>query len=41
LINAGRSIIYAGKEQDFAEKARAEALALQQAMDAILTNAGI
>ncbi len=41
LINAGRSIIFAGKGKDFADVARAEALKLQQEMDEILSAAGI
>jgi orotidine-5'-phosphate decarboxylase len=36
LVNSSRGIIYAGKEEDFAEKARAEALKLQQEMEQIL-----
>ena len=36
LINSSRGIIYASKEADFAEKARAEALKIQQEMEAIL-----
>lgn len=36
LVNATRSIIYASGGRDFAEKARAEALALQQQMERIL-----
>lgn len=36
LINATRSIIYASKERDFAEKARAEALLPQKEMEQIL-----
>ena len=36
LINSSRGIIYASKEADFAEKARAEALKMQQEMEAIL-----
>lgn len=36
LVNAARSIIYASDGLDFAEKARAEALALQQEMEQIL-----
>ena len=36
LINSSRGIIYASKEDDFAEKARAEALKMQQEMEAIL-----
>lgn len=38
LINASRSIIYASNEKDFAQKARAEALKMQQEMEAILQN---
>lgn len=36
LINSSRGIIYASKEDDFAEKARAEALKMQQEMAAIM-----
>lgn len=36
LVNSSRGIIYAGKEEDFAEKARAEALKLQQEMEQVL-----
>jgi orotidine-5'-phosphate decarboxylase len=36
LINSSRAIIYASNGVDFAEKARAEALAMQQEMEAIL-----
>lgn len=36
LINASRSIIFASKETDFAEKARAEALSMQLEMKEIL-----
>ena len=36
LINASRSIIYASQEKDFDQKARAEALKMQQEMEAIL-----
>lgn len=36
LVNATRSIIYASSGKDFAEKAREEALALQQEMEKIL-----
>ena len=39
LINAARSIIYASNGLDFAEKAREEALALQQEMEQILVAA--
>lgn len=41
LVNSARSIIYAGKEEDFAEKARAEALKLQQEMEQILLSANL
>ena len=34
LVNASRSILYAGNGEDFADKARAEALVLQSAMNA-------
>jgi len=37
LVNASRSIIFASKGDDFAEKARTEALALQQEMELLLT----
>jgi len=36
LINSSRAIIYASKEKDFAQKARAEALTIQRAMETIL-----
>lgn len=36
LINASRSILYASSQPDFADRARAEALALQQQMAAFL-----
>ncbi len=36
LVNSSRGIIYAGKGLDFAEKAREEALKLQQEMEKIL-----
>jgi orotidine-5'-phosphate decarboxylase len=36
LINSSRGIIYASKEKDFAEKAREEALKIQQEMETIL-----
>lgn len=39
LVNSARSIIYAGNGLDFAEKAREEALVLQQEMEKILTEA--
>ena len=39
LVNSARSIIYASNGEDFAEKAREEALALQQEMEQILTAA--
>jgi orotidine-5'-phosphate decarboxylase len=41
LINSSRGIIYAGKGEDFAEQARAEALKLQQEMEQILAAAGL
>ncbi len=41
LVNSARGIIYAGKGVDFAEKARAEALKLQQEMEKILMERGI
>jgi orotidine-5'-phosphate decarboxylase len=37
LINSSRAIIYASNGTDFAEKARAEALQVQQEMQAILS----
>lgn len=41
LVNAARSIIYASDGLDFAEKAREEALALQQEMEQILAAANL
>ena len=41
LVNSSRSIIYASTGEDFAEAARAEALKLQQQMQAELENARI
>ncbi|RZL45045.1 MAG: orotidine-5'-phosphate decarboxylase [Pedobacter sp.] len=41
LVNAARSIIYASDGLDFAEKARAEALLLQQEMEQILLAANL
>lgn len=41
LVNASRSIIFASKELDFAEKAGAEAEAIQKEMEVILRTAGI
>ncbi len=38
LINSSRGIIYASNEKDFAEKAREEALKVQQEMEMILAN---
>jgi orotidine-5'-phosphate decarboxylase len=38
LINSARAIIYASKGTDFAEKAREEALKVQQEMETILNN---
>jgi orotidine-5'-phosphate decarboxylase len=39
LVNSARSIIYASNGEDFADKARAEALKLQQEMEQILKEA--
>jgi len=41
LINSSRGIIYAGQGEDFAERAREEALKLQQEMEQILVKAGL
>ncbi|MCX2493122.1 orotidine-5'-phosphate decarboxylase [Pedobacter sp. PF22-3] len=41
LINSSRGIIYASQGEDFAEKAREEALKLQQEMEQILNKAGL
>ena len=41
LVNSARGIIYAGKGEDFAEKAREEALKLQVEMQGILEKAGL
>lgn len=41
LVNAGRSIIYASNGEDFAERAREEALKLQQEMEQILASANL
>ncbi|MNK04674.1 orotidine 5'-phosphate decarboxylase [compost metagenome] len=41
LVNSARSIIYASNGEDFAEKAREEALALQQEMEQILKAANL
>jgi orotidine-5'-phosphate decarboxylase len=41
LVNSARSIIYASSGTDFAEKARAEALVLQQEMEQILKTANL
>lgn len=41
LVNAARSIIYASSGEDFAEKAREEALALQREMEQILMAANL
>jgi orotidine-5'-phosphate decarboxylase len=37
LINSSRGIIYASNELDFAEKARAEAMKMQQEMEGIIS----
>ncbi len=41
LVNASRSIIFASNETDFAEKAKAEALSMQQQMESLLKAKGI
>ncbi|WP_029277144.1 orotidine-5'-phosphate decarboxylase [Pedobacter borealis] len=41
LINSSRGIIYASQGEDFAEKAREEALKLQKEMEQILIKAGL
>ena len=41
LVNSSRNIIYASKEPDFAEKARAEAMKMQAEMQEILVGKGI
>jgi len=41
LVNASRSILYASDGEDFAIKAREEALRMQQEMGQLLTAAGI
>ncbi|HEY0244144.1 MAG TPA: orotidine-5'-phosphate decarboxylase [Mucilaginibacter sp.] len=41
IVNASRSIIYAGNGEDFADAARAEALSIQQQMQMELEKAGI
>ena len=41
IVNASRSIIYAGNNEDFADAARAEALSMQQQMQVELEKAGI
>jgi len=41
LVNSARAIIYAGNGEDFAEKAREEALKVQQEMEQILTAANL
>lgn len=41
LVNSARSIIYASSGEDFAERAREEALALQQEMEQILVAADL
>ena len=40
LVNASRSIIYAGNSNDFAEKAREEALKIQQQMNVLMNGTG-
>jgi orotidine-5'-phosphate decarboxylase len=41
LVNASRSILYASGGEDFAIKAREEAMRMQQEMDELLTAAKI
>ncbi|RYD71080.1 MAG: orotidine 5'-phosphate decarboxylase, partial [Sphingobacteriales bacterium] len=41
LVNSSRGIIYASKGEDFAERAREEALKLQQEMAEILVKASL
>lgn len=41
LVNSSRGIIYASQGEDFAEAARAQALFIQQQMEAILDEAGL
>ncbi len=41
LVNASRSILYASNGEDFAEKAREEALRIQKEMDHLLSAGGI
>ncbi|HNX44430.1 MAG TPA: orotidine-5'-phosphate decarboxylase [Bacteroidales bacterium] len=41
LVNASRSIIFASKGPDFAEKAKAEAAAMQEQMETLLRDAGL
>ncbi|MCD0488766.1 orotidine-5'-phosphate decarboxylase [Pedobacter sp. MC2016-14] len=41
LVNSSRGIIFAGKGEDFAEKAREEALKLQQEMEVLLKAASL
>lgn len=41
LVNASRSIIFASNGPDFAEKAKAEAAAMQQEMETVLRDAGL
>jgi orotidine-5'-phosphate decarboxylase len=40
LVNSSRAILYASSGKDFAEKARAEALKVQQAMEKLLSLLG-
>jgi orotidine-5'-phosphate decarboxylase len=41
IVNASRSIIYAGNGRDFADAARAEAQKMQQQMEVELEKAGV
>ena len=41
IVNASRSVIYASKGKDFAQKAREEALKIQQQMEVLLKKKGV
>jgi orotidine-5'-phosphate decarboxylase len=41
LVNSSRAIIYAGNEEDFAERAREAAKSVQQEMALLLEEAGL
>jgi orotidine-5'-phosphate decarboxylase len=40
LVNASRSILYASRDEDYAEAARAEAMRLQREMEIALQQEG-